>query len=1139
MNRKPFLVILMALLACALAACTDAPDGLAVAQPADTTVVVDFQAKPLPNIPLPNDLATRFDSTSPTLRRINASLIAPTAFETLTRENIDMLDGWGVFAPITVGFSGLIDLKGLQLAHSCDNYDLHDDQVYLVDITPGSPTYGKPALIDIGQGNFPVVLKDRAGYWENDPRGDTLSLFFDETDEDINKNGKLDEGEDTDLDGVLDRPNYLPQFMPEAGTQTGAIPAPDTVGLPVCGNDKGYPASSDLARRANALMYWYERETNTLIMRPLTPLRQRTTYAVVVTRRLKDANGKPVGSPFPTINHTAQTEALAPLKAILAANPPELGGLQLADVAFTWSFSTGTIYDDLTAVRNGLYGQGPQAYLQDSYPPEMSHVWPVWDAAAMAGTPPHNLFVVPGEKMTTIMRLIAGQVQDANIVSGPVDGDRLYEGLQYVDYHVFGSFDSPQLFPRLDADGNYLNYGQMIWPPDVSTTPAPSRAERVSYWLAIPRKEASPRKDGKPAGLVIIGHGYTGNKLTTVQFAGYFARYGIATLCLENVSHGFDLLHGNDLVLAKALLDSMGLTGVVDALFQNRSWDQDLDGQEDSGADFWTAYTFHTRDVVRQSTVDYMQLIRILRSYDGSKKWPFDANNNGKTDDDIAGDFDGDGKVDIGGKDSVIGITGSSLGGMMSAMLGGSEPQVAASIPVCAGGGLGDVGVRSLQGGVREAVILRVMGPLYTSAVQPDGSAVVNTVVPRLNSTARIQVATLPAEIVAQAGAVLARSSNGEYDCGLVTKGLFRVGLPSDVTQVGAQTHTLTFYQGNPFQTGVRDDTRGKACTLKQGAVPIHTIAAFGNDVKFAYDSRPLAFQAGDPLSPLAEGLGLHRARPELRKFMGLAQMVLDPADPAVLAKQFTSGEAVMATGEVVNTHGIVITTIGDMNVPASTGASIARNLGKIDWFAQHPEWNNRSALQMLADTHMLEAVNVIGRYLTPAGAPVMWDVEDLSESATLTAAPTAMPYPLGYDGYWAPRLTTPLHKYLIGNDGHGGIGGAFFPYVRPEGKHDLDFPGEQTDRITTLCANPATANAAPCKALAAGAAFDHGALVLEGMIQFLGGGGKAFPLAPCQSDWSCAPTPGQLNPADMPCDRSCSGPTSDAPWMKKCSSCP
>ncbi len=1112
MNRKPYLFLTLLTLI-ALPACQDAPEGLAPAQPADTTVKVDFEAKPLPEIPLPNDLATRFDETSPTHRRINASMMAQTQFETLVRQNIDMLDGWGVFAPITVGFSGLIDLKGVQDAHVKDNYALANDLIYVIDVTPGSPTYGKPAQMDIGQGNFPVILKDRNGYWENDARPDTLSLFFEETDEDLNKNGKLDDGEDTDLDGILDKPNYLPGLTPTA---------------------------TDLPARADALMYWYERETNTLIMRPLTPLRQRTTYAVVITRRLKDANGKPVGSPFPTVNHTAQTEALTPLKEILAGNNPDFGGLKVEDIAFTWSFSTGSIYEDLNAVRDGLYGLGPQAYLKDTYPAEMSKLHPVWADAEPASANPHNLIVVPGETMTDIIRLIAMQIPDANIVSGPTNGDRMFSGLQYVDYHVFGSFDSPQLFPRKDISGNYLNYAEMIWPPDVSTTPAPSRAERVSYWLAIPRKEASPRKDGKPAGLVIIGHGYTGNKLTTVQFAGFFARYGIATLCLENVSHGFDLLAGTDLDLAKAVLESKGLPGVVDALNQNRSWDQDGDGREDSGADFWTAYTFHTRDVVRQSTVDYMQLIRILRTYDGTKKWAFDTNGNGKTDDDIAGDFDGDGKVDIGGKDSVIGITGSSLGGMMSAMVGGSEPQLNTAIPVCAGGGLGDVGMRSLQGGVREAVILRVMGPLYTSAVQADGSAVVNTVIPRLNRTARIQVATLAPEIVKQAGAVLARNlDNGEYDCSLVKNGLFRVGLPSDVTQVGAQRHVLTFYAGNPFQTGVRDDAKGKACKLKDGAVPIREIKAFENDVTFHYNSRPLVFKNGDSLAPLAEGLGLHRARPEMRRFLGLAQMVLDPADPAVLAKQFTSGEVKSATGEVVNTHGIVITTIGDMNVPASSGASIARNLGKIDWFAQHPEWNNRSALQMLADTHMLEAVNVIGRYLTPAGAPVLWDVEDLSGSAALAADPTAMPYPLGLDGNWAPRNVTPMHKYLIGNDGHGGVGGAFFPYVRPEGKHDLDFPGEQIDRITKICADPPNAKEAPCKALAAGTPFDHGSMVLEAMVQFLGGGGKAFPLEACQSNWTCAPNATGLNAAEMPCDRACGGPTSAAPWLKKCGNCP
>ena len=127
-------------------------------------------------------------------------------------------------------------------------------------------------------------------------QGAGLSLFFDETDEDLdgdgildpgedlngngvldpgedlNENGLLDPPEDTDADGVLDKPNYLPGMN---------------------------PARDDLPGRADALMYFYERESHTLIAQPLEPLRERTTYAVVVTRRLLDADGEPVGSPIP------------------------------------------------------------------------------------------------------------------------------------------------------------------------------------------------------------------------------------------------------------------------------------------------------------------------------------------------------------------------------------------------------------------------------------------------------------------------------------------------------------------------------------------------------------------------------------------------------------------------------------------------------------------------------------------------------------------------------------------------------------------------------------------------------------------------------------------------------------------------
>ena len=60
-----------------LVACATAPEGLRETPPGDgPTVVIDWDARPLPELPLPNDLATRPDPTSPTGLRLNISVEA-------------------------------------------------------------------------------------------------------------------------------------------------------------------------------------------------------------------------------------------------------------------------------------------------------------------------------------------------------------------------------------------------------------------------------------------------------------------------------------------------------------------------------------------------------------------------------------------------------------------------------------------------------------------------------------------------------------------------------------------------------------------------------------------------------------------------------------------------------------------------------------------------------------------------------------------------------------------------------------------------------------------------------------------------------------------------------------------------------
>ena len=815
-----------------LGACLHAPpEGLAPSEAASVTIDHDFEHRPLPRIPLPNDIATRYDKTSPTGRRINASLVAPTQYERHTRALVDTLDGWGTFMPITIPFSDLIDLEVIIDRHHGDEATMSDDVIYLLNIDEASPDFGQAVSFDVGQGHFPVTLEDMDGYWGGDARGDTISLLFDEHNEDLNNNGVLDQGEDTDLDGVLDRPNYLPGI-------------------------EGTMETLSLSERARAMMTFYERETDTLILRPLRPLRQRTRYAVVVTKRLS-AGGVPVGSPYAGINHNYHTDALGPLEDILTSAPETFGTLTLDDVAFAWTFTTGTSEEELRVVREGLYGHGVQAHLSEAFPAELDQLHELWSEGPQH--PFESLYTLSGETFAQLLPLAA----EAGLVGGSGSSyELMLDSTKYVDFHVFGTFVSPQLFEREDAEGNHLGWDEMVWPADVSIKEAKARPERVTFWMTVPRKEVSARGEGQPAPLVILGHGYTSNKSELIEYHGAFASRGLATLCMDNVSHGVDL---SDLE-RKGLEQLLGVYGAAPfglALTDNRAMDHDGNGSEDSGADFWTSYAFHTRDVVRQTAVDYMQLIRILRSYDGEKTWALGPGA-------IAGDFDGDGAVDVGGA-SALTMTGASLGGIMAAVMAGIEPELSATVPIAGGAGLSDIGNRSLQGGVRESVQLRLMGPLYVGERQEDGSVAVMSVVPRLNRTARVPVATIPASVALEVGdsLLVENLDNGEYDCALVlpdpadpAKGIFRLAVASDIVREAPERHRISIWSGLVFDASQRDEEKQRACMrLADAPEPKHVIETFENDTEFFFRGRALRF-AGDPLSPLAEGLGMHRARP-------------------------------------------------------------------------------------------------------------------------------------------------------------------------------------------------------------------------------------------------------------------------------------
>src|SRR5260370_20672130 len=104
------------------------PTGLRATPPGNGPVIVfDTSHRPLPEIPLPNDVATWPDPTSRTGRRINASLAAPTIVEHKAREHFSRLEGWGTYAPISIPFDKPLHTDDLRKQHDHDDHEFKDD----------------------------------------------------------------------------------------------------------------------------------------------------------------------------------------------------------------------------------------------------------------------------------------------------------------------------------------------------------------------------------------------------------------------------------------------------------------------------------------------------------------------------------------------------------------------------------------------------------------------------------------------------------------------------------------------------------------------------------------------------------------------------------------------------------------------------------------------------------------------------------------------------------------------------------------------------------------------------------------------------------------------------------------------------
>jgi len=986
---SPRSILKALVLAGLLASCVvdTAPTGARRTPPGNGPVVVfDTLRRPLPEIPQPNDIATFPDPTSRTGRRLNVSLVASTRFETVARAGFDSMEGWGTFAPITVAFhkndatpelEAALDLE--DIAARTRDYDPADDPFYVIDLTTGIPV-----PLDVGKGNFPLALVDRDKYWPNDPRVNEDTLLFETVEEAAGVPQSAYRPElDTDFDGVVDHPNVLRR------SPTGE------------------------SARIEEVIDWYERESDTLILRPIVPLEEKREYAVVLTDRLRGPDGSPVRSPFEYIHHAQQRHGAERVREILAdpgkrAWFGDIAGTGLDHVAFVWTFTTQPVYDDLRILRDGLHGHGPFARLAKEFPPEARAFKLVGMALDEADEPPGAIdrtptcakhaktpYVVNIARTRDTMRLLLERALGLK----PEELRRLLDSLDDVDHLVVGTFESPYFLgdpKKEDPDAKFeLDYR--------NGTGRIGR-DTVQFWLSVPKAKGESKQ---PFPVTVWAHGTTLHADEIIARAGYFAKQGLAMMGINMPGHGLYLdpqLEG----AATVIFRGECLTPFVRALGAGRHTDLNGDGTPDSGGLLWSAHVFHSRDNIRQSVIDEMQATRVLRSWDGVRRSTQDYDGDGVPD--LAGDFDGDGVPDVGGPNVPITTSGNSFGGVLAMIHGALDPNVSAAGAISGGGGLMDIATRSAL--VPDSVIQKVLSPLVVSVpaanIRPrDGQPQtrcalqdrsVRFVVNDLTESREIEIACLtPAELDLGRTVVVTNLRNQERRCARTTiDGRFRVPIPADVgdrldIQIYDAPDVVVSYDGCEVVPGAPVGRRIR--TFEQPAIAHTPVADESKTCEAAYERtdldpaagcqqfRDTFFPVGSPLVAPQEGLGLRRQSPELRRLFNLTQAAVDPGDPINFAPYYGIRSAPGPDGSPMPPRAIVeMNTAGDPLVPTSSGYAFARAAGAVPFlppsFAEtHPEWaeyatprplwdalGGRTPNEVLIESHVLEGIPRLAR---------------------------------------------------------------------------------------------------------------------------------------------------------------------------------
>jgi len=1010
--RPPWRLLGLGALLAATLGCgpEEVPDGLRRTPDGDgATVRFEPYALPLPDVPFPTDLLAFPDPSSRTGVRIALPTSAPTALQRTIHRNLANQEGWGTFAPITVAFDldradaqdPVLDLANLRDRHQNDDYEFANDAVYLVNLRTGVPV-----PLELGAGSHSPILASRREVGRLDPRSAEPSLLWETADEAANPStGQTDASRtdyqpafDTDFDGVLDRPNL---------EDRGACPNQVQVAL----GDTAVDARDRCL--ADHLMTWYERETDTLVVRPLLPLEEKTPYAVVLTDRLVDSAGNPVRSPFEYTYHPAQVRSIRRLHEHLETTRlrsyfGDIGGTGLEHVAFAWTFTTAPTIEDLTLLRNGLYGTGAFASLQDEFPAELwaervvGRLTP--EALAAGETPPAGwendddcVAALERPRIVRVEPLLAALDALTPAQLGfDTDAKKatFIAGLRSLDHLVLGSYRSPFFL----SGGPDSSARTSTFDLNFRTGVGDHWTDTVPVWIAVPRETES---QAQPFGVSLHAHRFGGSPVDLLQVAGQMSQVGLATVAFTAPWHG---PRANQVGILQDLFSSTCYLPAASHGARRRNRDLDGDGtaEDDVGANFWSVDPVHSRDVLRQGIVDGLQLLRSLKALDGRRS-DQDFDEDGQPD--LAGDFDANGVPDLGGPDAVYSAWGDGLGGALSVPLGALDPNVLAVAPIGGSGSLPDLTERTNDPELYASLWLPAATPLIAGVPAADLEAGETRCAPgevSLRFTGLHVLQSVEVEFqcldinevtdgvgLPDGGTVLAvNGENRLHRCARVSPhGGFRVAIPADA---GDRLELQLFDEPDVVDSYHPDH----GCNLEPEAHRVAIISTWGAGsggssaspsecelaercTLFLDDAHP----AGSALVAVDSGLGLILQTPAARRWWTLAAHAWSIADAAGFARHYALGALPGPGGRTRRSTGaLLVAPVGDQNWPIDAQLSVARAMGALpflrpDAAARYPDyvdyvtppslyqaWGEMTPSRLLATRHVVEGVARLGR---------------------------------------------------------------------------------------------------------------------------------------------------------------------------------